>query len=120
MIRTNDVVILHSGGFRGGKGGANATPFGGYFCVHNCTSPSNDYAAVALGRQLGVDTENIDNDQNRAGACFQNTLKFWLKNGRNITPDAVITALESPTIQNMALAHRLETTGLQYCLASFN
>lgn len=73
-----------------------------------------------LGLQLGVDTENIDNDQNRAGACFQNTLKFWLKNGRNITPDAVIKALESPTIQNMALAHRLETTGLQYCLASFN
>ena len=29
-----------SGGFRGGKGGANAPPFGGvmYFCVHNCTS----------------------------------------------------------------------------------
>jgi len=30
----------------GGLGGANA-PLVMYFCVHNCTSPSNDYAAVA-------------------------------------------------------------------------
>ena len=41
-----------SGGFRGGKGGANAPPFWRrvmYFGVHNynCTSPSNDYAGVA-------------------------------------------------------------------------
>ena len=34
----------------GGKGGANAPPLwrlAMYFCIHNCTSPSNDYAAVA-------------------------------------------------------------------------
>ena len=40
-----------SDGFRGGKGGgANAPPLWRrvmYFCVHNCTSPSNDYAGVA-------------------------------------------------------------------------
>ena len=73
-----------------------------------------------LGLQLGVDTDNIDNQENRAVACFQNTLKFWMKNGKNITPDAVIKALKSPTINNAALARRLETRGLQYCLASFN
>jgi len=34
---------------KGGKGGANAPLWRlvMYFCVHNCTSPSNDYAAVA-------------------------------------------------------------------------
>ena len=34
----------------GGGGGASATPLWQlvmYFCDHNCTSPSNDYAAVA-------------------------------------------------------------------------
>ena len=38
-----------SGGFRGGKG-CKCTPLWRlvmYFCVHNCTSPSYDYAAVA-------------------------------------------------------------------------
>ena len=38
-----------SGGFRGHKGGANAPPLRWlvmYFCVNNCTSPSNDYTAV--------------------------------------------------------------------------
>ena len=37
------------GGGKGGKGGANAPPLAAsnVFCVHNCTSPSNDYAAVA-------------------------------------------------------------------------
>jgi len=40
----------HSGGFRGGKGGANAPPLWRrvmYFCVHNCTSRWNDCAEVA-------------------------------------------------------------------------
>ena len=39
-----------SGGFRGGKGGAFAPPFGGeynVFCLNNLTSQSNDYAGVA-------------------------------------------------------------------------
>ena len=39
------VMCLYSGGFRVGS-----TPLCRlvvYFCVHNCTSPSNDYAAVA-------------------------------------------------------------------------
>ena len=45
-----DSAIVISGGFRGAKGGANAPPLWRlvvYFCVHNCTNPSNDYAAVA-------------------------------------------------------------------------
>ena len=40
----------HSGGFRGGKGGCKCTPLWQlvmYFYVNNCTSPSNNYAAVA-------------------------------------------------------------------------
>ena len=40
----------NSGGFRGVRGGAKCTPLWWrvmYFCVHNCTSPSNDYAGVA-------------------------------------------------------------------------
>ena len=35
---------------QGGKGGANAPPLWRlvmYFCLHNCTSPSNDYAGMA-------------------------------------------------------------------------
>ena len=46
----SDIAKVSSGGFKGGKGGANAPPFWGlvmYFCVHICTSPSNDYTAVA-------------------------------------------------------------------------
>jgi len=38
-----------SDGFRGVRGGANAPPLRQlvmYFCLHNCTSSSNDYAAV--------------------------------------------------------------------------
>ena len=43
-------TCVSSGGFRGGKGGCKCTPLWQlvmYFCVRTCTSPSNDYTAVA-------------------------------------------------------------------------
>ena len=42
-------VVGHSGGFRGVRGVQMHPPLVAInvFCVHNCTSPSNDYAAVA-------------------------------------------------------------------------
>ena len=52
---------LTNGGFKGGKGGANAPPLWRlvmYFCVHICTSQSNDYTAVAFSNnnQAQLDT----------------------------------------------------------------
>ena len=48
IVTSRRYHVLISGGFRGCK----CTPlwrFVMHFCVHNCTSPSNDYAAVACG-----------------------------------------------------------------------
>ena len=59
---THTLSYIHtSGGFRRGKGRLVM-----YFCVHNCTSPSNDYAGVACSNnnqaqlQFLTDLETFD------------------------------------------------------------
>ena len=51
IVCKNDMITqeVDSGGFRGGKGGVQFALWWlvMYFCIHNCTSPSKDYAAVA-------------------------------------------------------------------------
>ena len=61
-------VWLISGVFRGGKGGCKCTPLWRlvmYFCVHNCTSPSNDYAAVACS------------NNNQAQLHTHESVRYW-------------------------------------------
>ena len=58
--------VKFSGGFRGG--GCKCTPLWWlvvYFCIHNCTSPSNGYAAVACS------------DNNQAQLHTRVSIPYW-------------------------------------------